>query len=286
MAYPQHPAQRAPPMRQYDAQSPVSPVSSRGYAPDFGSNSGYTDRPGAPAGYEARRGSDRSAGGYTDQAHSYQAGPAGAPPYGSSQQPRSVRPPPGPGSPEARRPPMGYNDRRGYPGDRPQGTSRSRTPGARPPPSAGNFDSPFPAVPSSRDPRDRRGPPSREASGIENGMAAMDINGQGLPPRPHTSNSNRRRPDMRQPPPRGPPHNSGRGGYPPGPARAASSGRDDRYNRPYQDPMGPPPPSRSATMPSHMVAPNYPGQPSYREPDFTVAPVSEVPPPRPNTAGG
>ncbi|EPS28516.1 hypothetical protein PDE_03462 [Penicillium oxalicum 114-2] len=293
MAYPQRPAQRPPPMRQYDANSPVSPVSSRGYAPEFAYGGEYGERSGTPGGYELRPGGDRSAGGQDDPSYSYQAGPAGAPPHGSSQQPRSMRPPPGPVSPDARRPPMGYNDRRGYPGDRPPGppgTSRSRPPGGRPPPPGGNFDSPFPAVPGGRDPRDRRGPPPRGGGGIENGMAAMDLNGRGIPPRPHTSNSNGRRPDMRQPPPRGPPPPTARGGYPPGPARAASSGRSDRTNRPYPDPMGPSmgpsPPSRSATMPSHMVAPNYPGQPSYREPDFSAAPMSEMPPPRPNTAGG
>lgn len=156
--------------------------------------------------------------------------------------------------------------------------------GGRPPP--GNFDSPFPAVPGGRDPRDRRGPPPR--GGLEKGMAAMDINGRGPPPRPHTSNSNGRRPDMRQPPPRGPPPSRGRGGYPPGPSRAASSGRMDRPDRAYMDPNGPSmgPPGRSATMPLSTGPPIYPGQSSYQTPDFASSPMSEMPPARPNTAGG
>lgn len=115
------------------------------------------------------------------------------------------------------------------------------------------FDSPFPAVP----PGGRRGPPR----GIEGDMAAMSLNGP-APPRPHTSNGNRRPPDMR--PPRPGPNSSA---YPP---RAASAGRSrpsDR-NGPYTDPRGPPPMphiNRSATMPVP-GGPGYLGQPSSRDP--------------------
>jgi TPR repeat protein len=99
---------------------------------------------------------------------------------------------------------------------------------------------------------------------------------------------------MRQPPPRGPPPGRGRGGYPMGPVRAASSGRPDRPDRDYADPMGGPmaPPSRSATMPlgstmggpmgAPMGAPLYPGQSTYQESDY-ASPTE--PPMRPNTAG-
>ncbi|GLI77821.1 hypothetical protein PoHVEF18_006115 [Penicillium ochrochloron] len=169
--------------------------------------------------------------------------------------------------------------------DRRDQADRDFVTGGRPPP--GNFDSPFPAVPGGRDPRDRRGPPPRGV-GLEKGMAAMDINGRGPPPRPHTSNSNGRRPDMRQPPPRGPPPSRGRGGYPPGPARAASSGRTDRPDRAYGDPNGPSmgPPGRSATMPLAMAPTMYPGQSSYQEPDYASSPMGDMPPARPNTAGG
>ncbi|KAL4917699.1 hypothetical protein BDW62DRAFT_183150 [Aspergillus aurantiobrunneus] len=116
------------------------------------------------------------------------------------------------------------------------------------------FDNPFPAVP----PRDRRGP-----RGIEGDMAAMNVNG---PPRPHTSNGNRRPPDMR------PPGSPGRGRPPPSayPPRAASAGRSrpsDR-NGSFTDPRGPPPMpymNRSATMPVRGGA-AYPGQPNYPDP--------------------
>lgn len=121
-------------------------------------------------------------------------------------------------------------------------------------------------------------------------MSAMDLNGRPVdmngrgPPRPHTSNG--RRPEMRQPPPRGPPPGRGRGGYPMGPVRAGSSGRPDRPDRDYMDPMGPmPPPPRSTTMPlgPPMGAPSYPGQSTYQESDYAGSPMD--PPMRPNTAG-
>ncbi|KAJ5860255.1 uncharacterized protein N7529_007565 [Penicillium soppii] len=130
-------------------------------------------------------------------------------------------------------------------------------------------------------------------------MAAMDINGRAAdmngrgPPRPHTSNG--RRPEMRQPPPRGPPPGRGRGNYPMGPVRAASSGRPDRPDREYPDHMGGPPmgPPRSATMPlgpsmgpptgSPIGGPLYPGQSTYQESDYASSPIEA--PMRPNTAG-
>jgi len=117
-----------------------------------------------------------------------------------------------------------------------------------------------------------------------NGRAA-DMNGRGAP-RPHTSNG--RRPEMRPPPPRGPPPGRGRGGYPMGPVRGASSGRSDRPDRDYPDYVGGPmpPPPRSATMPlgspmgPPMGAPLYPGQSTYQGSDYAMDP-----PMRPNTAG-
>lgn len=113
---------------------------------------------------------------------------------------------------------------------------------------------------------------------------AVDMNGRG-PPRPHTSNG--RRPEMRQPPPRGPPPGRGRGGYPMGPMRGGSSGRPDRPDRDYGDPMGGPmgPPPRSTTMPlgAPMGGPSYPGQSTYQESDYPGSPMD--PPMRPNTAG-
>ncbi|KAJ5194344.1 Tetratricopeptide-like helical [Penicillium cf. griseofulvum] len=289
MSYPQHPAQRPPPLRQYNNPAPPSVASPGGYSQD-GSHGGYSDS-GMSSHYQ------QTDSGYDDTAYSYQSSSSSSQPYAAAQsQPRSMRPPgpPGPPGPGYGRPPgPGYDDRRGYPpSGKPPPQSRSRTPGARPPP-GGAFDNPFPSFPNrdprdpraprdprdprgQRDPRDRRGPPPR---GLENDMAAMDINGRG-PPRPHTSNSNGRRPDMRQPPPRGPPPGRGRGGYPMGPVRAASSGRPNRSDTDYPDPMGPPmaPPSRSATMPLAQ-GPLYPGQSTYQETDYPEPPM------RPDTAG-
>ncbi|KAJ5698981.1 hypothetical protein N7462_000986 [Penicillium macrosclerotiorum] len=265
MAYSQRPAQRPPPMRQYN--SPTSPSAGPRYAPDadYGDthgNGGYGYPDGGGEGYE-------------DPTYSYQSSSSGPQPYGSSKQPRSMRSPPGPG-------PGGLDPRRPPPGQ-----SRSRTPGGRPP----GFDGPFPSVPPGRDPRDprdRRGPaprgdPRGDPRGLDRGMAAMDINGRGPPPRPHTSNSNGRRPDMRPPPQRGPPPGRGRGGYYPGPTRAPSSGRPDRA---YTDPNGPPMggPGRSATMPLNPPT-MYPGQATYQEQDYASGYMGEMPT-RPNTAGG
>lgn len=165
-------------------------------------------------------------------------------------------------------------------------TSGSTAGGSRPPREGDGFDGPFPAVPPGRDPRDprdprsgrdprdprdprsRRGPPP---PGLERDMAAMDINGR-PPPRPHTSNSNGRRPDMRAPPPRGPPPGRGRGGYYPGPPRSG---------RPPMGPSGPMGPPRSATMPLREPPPGV----GYAEPDYPVGPMGDMPQ-RPSTAGG
>ncbi|KAJ5171154.1 uncharacterized protein N7500_003937 [Penicillium coprophilum] len=285
MSYPQHSAQRPPPLRQYN--NPAPPMTSPGGYSQDGSHAGYSD--GSMSSYNYQQ----TDPGYDDAAYSYQSSSPGSQPYATQSQPRSMRPPGPPGPGNGRPPGPGYDDRRGYPpGGRPP-QSRSRTPGARPPP-GGSFDNPFPSFPNrdprdqraprdprdprgQRDPRDRRGPPPR---GLENDMAAMDINARG-PPRPHTSNSNGRRPDMRQPPPRGPPPGRGRGGYPTGPVRAASSGRPDRRERDYPESMGPsmPPPPRSATMPLAPGAPLYPGQSTYQETEYPEPPM------RPDTAG-
>ncbi|KAJ5952958.1 uncharacterized protein N7479_011371 [Penicillium vulpinum] len=296
MSYPQqHQAQRPPPLRQYDNPPPRSVTSPGGYSHD-GSHGGYSDSSMSSHNYQ------QADLGYDDAAYSHQSSSSSSQPYPATQsQPRSMRPPGPPGPGNGRPPGPGHDDRRGYPpAGRPPPQSRSRTPGARPPP-GGTFDNPFPSFPNRdprdartprdprdprdtrgpRDPRDRRGPLPR---GLENDMAAMDINGRGGPPRPQTSNSNGRRPDMR-PPPRGPP-GRGRGGYPMGPVRAASSGRPDRPDRDYPDPMGlsmPPPPTRSATMPPAQGAPLYPGQSTYQETDYPASPV-DGPPMRPNTA--
>ncbi|KAJ5787602.1 hypothetical protein N7457_002592 [Penicillium paradoxum] len=276
MSYPQHSAQRPPPLRQYSNAAPPSIKSPGGYS-QAGSHSGFSDS------------GMGSQDGYDDAAYSYQSSSSGSQPYPAPQsQPRSMRPPGPPGPGYGRPPGPGYDDRRGYPPNgRPPPQSRSRTPGGRPPP-GGSFDNPFPSFPNRdprdprapRDPRDRRGPPLQ---GLETDMAAMDINGRG-PPRPHTSNG--RRPDMRQPPPRGPPPGRGRGGYPMGPVRAASSGRPPRSDRDYLDSMSPPmpPPPRSTTMPLAPAAPLYPGQSTYQETEYAPSFAGE-PPMRPDTAG-
>ncbi|KAJ5092487.1 hypothetical protein NUU61_007357 [Penicillium alfredii] len=265
MAYPQRPAQRPPPLRQYD-NPPSAPAAAPGYPQDGYFGQGYGD-----GGY----GADHQYGdaGYEDAAYSQRSGSSAS--YRS--QPRPMRPP-GPPAPGYGRPPNGYDSRRGHPRDRPPPQKRSRP--RRPGPGE-NLDNPFPSFP----PKDRRAPPPR---GLEKSMATMDINGRG-PPQPHTSNG--RRPDMRHPPPRGPPPSRGRGGYyPAGPVRSASAGRPDRPERSYTDPNGPfmPPPSRSATMPvsgDPPRAPLYPGQSTYQDPGYPLPAIGDMPP-RPSTAGG
>ncbi|KAL4782722.1 hypothetical protein BJX76DRAFT_281166 [Aspergillus varians] len=235
MAYPQ---QRAPPMRNYGPPRGAAPPRDPSYDPGY-QDLGYNN-PYPPV------------GGYNDPGHGHprdQATPRSQPPPRAAS--RGGYPPNG------RPPPRGYDNR----GDRrpPPSQDRMRPPRNGPmSPEKMGFDNPFPSVP----PRDRRAP-----RGIESDMAAMSLNGP-APPRPNTSNGNRRPPDMR--PPR--PGSAGRGGPNPSayPPRAASAGRSrlpDR-NGPYIDPRGPPPLahiSRSVTMPVPSGG-AYPGQSSYLDP--------------------
>jgi len=125
MSYPQHPAQRPPPLRQYNNPAPPSVASPGGYSQD-GSHGGYSD-----SGMSSYQHTDP---GYDDTAYSYQSSSSSSQPYAAAQsQPRSMRPPgpPGPPGPGYGRPPgPGYDDRRGYPPNgsgRPPPQSRSRT---------------------------------------------------------------------------------------------------------------------------------------------------------------
>ncbi|CAK46378.1 hypothetical protein AnigIFM59636_008034 [Aspergillus niger] len=262
MAYPQHPAQRAPPVRNYGPGAPPT----RGGAFQGPPPNGHYDY------------------GYDNQHYGYSEGPQGSgrgyP--GDSAVPRSYGPPPGAPRPprggygppmESRgyayrgRPPptQGYDGRRGY-GDRPP--PQMRRP-ARPPQSPDKmaFDNPFPSFPT----KDPRGPRS-----IEGEMAAMNLNGGPVPPsqvpdRPHTSHGRR--------PPRPVSPGRGRNNYPAAPVRSASTGRPAassvRSDRPYTDPNDPPPVphvNRSATMPVQPTMsppppkPLYPGQSTYQDP--------------------
>lgn len=156
-----------------------------------------------------------------------------------------------------------------------------------PPPSNATWDNPFPMFPS-QEPRSRSG---STATGIETGMARMDLNSPmspvTVPDRPHTSHG-RRQEMPRQPPPGS--AGRGRGDYPGGPVRSASQGRpstgqSDRSERSYTDPNGPPPVphiNRSATMPvtaappmtppvaPPVAKPMYPGQATYQDPSFAT----------------
>ncbi|KAL4927557.1 putative chitin synthase activator (Chs3) [Aspergillus undulatus] len=228
MAYPQ---QRAPPVRNYGPPRGGGPPRDPSYDPgyqDYGYDNQYP--PDNGYGYPPDQGTPRSQG----------------PPRGA---PRPLRGPP----PNERPPPRGYDSRRDRRPPPPQDRMRPLRNGPMSPEKMG-FDNPFPSVP----PGGRRPP-----RGIEGDMAAMSLNGP-APPRPHTSNGNRRPPDIRPPRPGGRPAPSG---YPP---RAASAGRmrtSDR-NGPSGDPRGPPPMpymSRSATTPVP-GGEAYPGQSSYRDP--------------------
>ncbi|KAE8159345.1 hypothetical protein BDV40DRAFT_314681 [Aspergillus tamarii] len=164
------------------------------------------------------------------------------------------------------------------------------TPRPMPPASNATWDNPFPMFPS-QELRSRSGSTS---TGIETGMARMDINGPmspvTVPDRPHTSHG-RRQEMPRQPPPGS--AGQGRGDYPVGPVRSASqgrpsTGRSDRSEwseRSYTDPNGPPPIphiNRSATMPvtaaptmtppaaPPVAKPMYPGQATYQDPTFAT----------------
>ncbi|KAB8205190.1 hypothetical protein BDV34DRAFT_213207 [Aspergillus parasiticus] len=161
------------------------------------------------------------------------------------------------------------------------------TPRPMPPPSNATWDNPFPVFPS-QEPRSRSGSTS---TGIETGMARMDLNSPMSPvtgpDRPHTSHG-RRQEMPRQPPPGS--AGRGRGDHPAGPVRSASqgrpsTGRSDRSERSYTDPNGPPPIphiNRSATMPvtaappmtppvaPPVAKPMYPGQATYQDPSFAT----------------
>ncbi|KAL4772709.1 hypothetical protein BDW60DRAFT_35056 [Aspergillus nidulans var. acristatus] len=235
MAYPQ---QRAPPVRNYGPPRGAAPLRDPAYDPgyqDYGYDSQY---PGPSDG-----GYNSPGYGYPDQATPRSHGP----PRGAPRPPRGGYPP------NARPPPRDYDGRRDRRPPPPQDRMRPPRNGPMSPDSMG-FDNPFPSMP----PGNRHGP-----RGIEGDMAAMSLNGP-APPRPHTSNSNRRPGDMRPPRPaspgRGRPHPSG---YPP---RSASAGRP--RNGPPIDPRGPPPMphiSRSATMPTPGGG-LYPGQSGYQDP--------------------
>ncbi|KAL4977952.1 hypothetical protein BDW66DRAFT_131399 [Aspergillus desertorum] len=229
MAYPQ---QRAPPMRNYGPPRGATPLRDPSHDPgyqDYGYDGQY---PGPGDGGYGNPGY-----GYTDQATPRSQGP-----------PRNA-----PRPSNARPPPRDYDSRRDRRPPPPQDRMRPPRNGPMSPEKMG-FDNPFPSMP----PGNKRGP-----GGIETDMAAMNLNGP-APPRPHTSNSNRRPGDMRPPRPGSP----GRGrpnlsGYPP---RSASAGRP--RNGPPNNPRGPPPMpqiNRSATMPTPGGG-LYPGQSSYQDP--------------------
>ncbi|GES63092.1 chitin synthase activator [Aspergillus terreus] len=257
MAYPQRPAQRPPPMRNYGPRAPPS-----GGPPQ----DGYYDQAYYDQGYDyqyADAGYDASGYGYPGDAavpRSY------GPPRGAPRPPRGAYPPAEQNSDRGyaysgRPPPNGYDGRRDRRGP-PPGSERMRPVPRGPPtePDKMSWDNPFPMFPSKQ--------PSGRSRGIEGGMARMDLNG---PPRPHTSNS--RRP--------GPPTDSRGRGYGPPPMRSASAGRPTAgaggYDRSYTDPGAAPPPvphiNRSATMPVHsdamdgpMGSSRYPGQSTYQYP--------------------
>ncbi|KAF5865385.1 hypothetical protein ETB97_004202 [Aspergillus alliaceus] len=277
MAYPQRPAQRPPPVRNYGPRPsrPAGPPQDGYFDPgyDYGYDHAY---PPVNGGYEEAR------YGYPgDQAVPRSYGPPrGAPrtPRGGYGPPMESRPDRG-YAPGGRPPPNGYDGSRGYGNRRaPSRQDRSRPP----PPSSSAWDNPFPAFPL-QEPRSRAG-----STGIDTGMARMDLNSPmspvTVPDRPHTSHG--RRQDMpRQPRPGS--AGRGRGDYPAGPIRSASQGRpstgrsdrSERSERSYTDPSGPPPiplVNRSATMPVTAAPPiappvgkpMYPGQATYQDPAY------------------
>ncbi|KAL4995545.1 hypothetical protein BDV10DRAFT_128625 [Aspergillus recurvatus] len=235
MAYPQ---QRAPPVRNYGPPRGAAPLGDPSYDPGYQGYGYDSQYPGPDDGGYSNPGY-----GYPDQTTPRSQGP----PRGAPRPSRGGYPP------NARPTPRDYDSRRDRRPPPPQDRMRPPRSGPMSPENMG-FDNPFPSIP----PANRRGP-----RGIESDMAAMSLNGP-APPRPHTSNSNRRPGDMRPPRPGSP----GRGrpnpsGYPP---RSASAGRP--RNGPPIDPRGPPPMpqiSRSATMPTPDGG-LYPGQSSYHDP--------------------
>ncbi|PYH91896.1 hypothetical protein BO71DRAFT_358404 [Aspergillus ellipticus CBS 707.79] len=282
MAYPPHPNQRVPPMRNYGPRPPPgrsggprAPPPGGGYD-DYGYDNnyrGYGD--GAPgAGYGPPPPSNRAVP--RSRAPPGPPGPPG-PPRGAPRPPRGGYGPPmndrGYPAPRGRPPPpQGYDARRGN-GDRPPPPRQDRTrPPMRTPKSPDDmpWDNPFPSFPA-RDPR----APKR----IEDSMAAMDLNGvppmspTQVPGRPHTSHG--RRPQPRPVSPGRSRGNSSAGNR----MRSASTGRpapapSDRPDKQYTDPNGPPPIphiNRSATMPVASAMPPvskplYPGQSTYQAP--------------------
>ncbi|KAL3473518.1 hypothetical protein BJX99DRAFT_197960 [Aspergillus californicus] len=240
MAYPQ---QRAPPVRNYGpprggGAPPRAPTYDQGYI-DYDFDNQYQQ--GAGSGYPPGQAMPRSQG----------------PPRGAPRPPRGGYPPRGDRgyAPNGRPPPRGYDSRQDR---RPPPQDRMRPPRNGPmSPDQMAFDNPFPSFPAT----DKRGP-----RGIDGGMAAMSLNGP-VPPRPHTSNGNKRPLDMpRQPRPGSP--GRGRPNMSVPPPRAASAGRQRPSDSPFTDPRGPPPMpyvSRSATMPVTGGG-AYPGQSSYRDP--------------------
>ncbi|RHZ55782.1 hypothetical protein CDV55_103447 [Aspergillus turcosus] len=278
MAYPPPQSQRPPPVRNYGPrptpQGPPPPSQMQ----DGSYDHGYSDY---NYGSRGDQGYDNAGYGYPDD----RAVPRSqGPPRGPPRPPRG-----GYGSPAEQphdrsyayngRPPPGSDSRRGY-GDRrpPPGQDRTRPSGRPSAPEQERmaWDNPFPTFPA-QEPRGAAG-----TRGIENGMAAMKLNGQvpsgNVPDRPHTSNGRRDIP--RQAGSTSP--GRGRGGYPGGPTRSASAGRpggrpSDAYERSYTSASEPPPMpyiNRSATMPvnsamppSSVSQPSYPGQPTYQDPN-------------------
>jgi hypothetical protein len=105
MAYPPS-SQRPPPVRQY-APSPASAAAPYAQGDMYGAGD-YPPDPGSE-----------------DPAYGYQPGPPGPPgPYGSSNAPRSMRPP----GPSGSGRPMGPPNGRGYAGDRPPPQKRRGPP--------------------------------------------------------------------------------------------------------------------------------------------------------------
>ncbi|THC97099.1 hypothetical protein EYZ11_003417 [Aspergillus tanneri] len=142
------------------------------------------------------------------------------------------------------------------------------------------FDNPFPTFPSKEQSRGRSDSKAR----LERGMAGMDLNGPMSPTRgpdrPHTSNG--RRQEVPRSPKSAPPER-GRGDHSEGPVRSASAGRHaagDRFERSYTGLNDPPPIpqiNRSVTMPvtstptpPPMTKHSYPGQSTYREPNYAA----------------
>ncbi|PWY83424.1 hypothetical protein BO70DRAFT_290579 [Aspergillus heteromorphus CBS 117.55] len=267
MAYPPHPNQRVPPMRNYGPRPPPGrggpprpPPQGGGYDLGYDDYRGYGGGAPGPAGYgpPGNRAVPRSQG----------------PPRGAPRPPRGGQGPPINDrgyAPRGRPPPPGYDPRRGN-GDRPPPPRQDRMrPPARAPqtPDPMSWDNPFPSFPA----KEPRGPRR-----IEDSMAAMDLGGAPMSPtvvpeRPHTSHGRR----QQQPRPVSP--GRARGNSSASRMRSASTGRpapdpSDRPNKQYTDPNGPPPIphiNRAATMPVPSALPPapkplYPGQSTYQDP--------------------